>query len=146
MKFINSDIGVDNAIILNDINYASIPGPSFTPGIGGTYKQQPPPHEPPTKSVPQWDRKREDVGCELARSAGWGTPSWCTPKTETCSLERPLYPERIIDPGRLDYLVAAVQEKKQLQEASMGYQLKKHKTSIVIIIAVLCILGLWGQE
>ena len=146
MKFINSDIGVDNAIILNDINYASIPGPSFTPGIGGTYKQQPPPHSPPTDAVPQWDRPQKKIGCELARSAGWGTPSWCTPKTETCSLKRPLYPERIIDPGRLDYLMAAVQKKKQLQEASMMYQLKKHKNYLVIIIAVLCILGLWGKE
>ena len=83
MKFINSDIGVDNAVILNDINYAAIAGPSFTPGVGGTYKQPPPPYGPPSSQVPEWDVPQEKVGCKLARSAGWGTPSWCTAKTET---------------------------------------------------------------
>jgi len=43
-------------------------------------------------------------------------------------------------------MVAAIQEKKRIQEASMGYQLKKHKSYIIIIIALLCIYGLWGQE
>jgi len=148
MKFINSDIGVDNAVILNDINYASIPGPSFTPGIGGTYKQTPPPHSPPQPVAPQWDAPRANVGCDLARSAGWGTPSWCTPATETCSLKRPFYPERIIEPGRLDYLMAAVQNKKLAQmEASPMGQLKKHSDFIIMAtIVILCIYLLRRRE
>jgi hypothetical protein len=114
MQFINSSIGVDDEVIINDINYSAISGPSFTPGIGGTYKESPPPFKPPTDEPAQWQNEEPDQGCEHTLTAGWRTHSYCTPKTVTCDLERPYEPQRHIEPGRLQYLAACkkAQEKK----------------------------------
>lgn len=111
MKYIGSSIGVNDQVLLNDINYFSISGPSFTPGIGGTYKQPAPPSLN-NSDIELPDDDNQSVGCKLARSAGWGTPSWCSEKTKTCDLERPLEPQRHIEPGRLDYLMCAIKERE----------------------------------
>lgn len=121
MKFIGSSIGLDDAVPLNDINYFSLPGPSFTPGIGGTYKQAPPPYSKPVATPAQWQEPVTSPGCENTLTAGWRTHSYCKPKTVTCNLDRPLLPERIIDPGRLSYLMLDVEKKKQVMK------LKKQK-------------------
>ena len=84
MKFIGSDIGVSDAININEIDYATIPGPSFTPGIGGTYKQDPPPYGPAKEEIAQWDQIKKSPGCEHTQTAGYRTMSYCTPKTATC--------------------------------------------------------------
>lgn len=103
MYFINSSIGVNDQVLLNDINYAAVSGPSFTPGVGGTYKQAPPAFKPPEKTIPEWEQNEPSPGCERTLTAGWRTIDYCTDKTETCSLGRPLLPQRLIDPGRLQY-------------------------------------------
>ena len=104
MYFINSSIGVDDAVNINDVNYSAISGPSFTPGIGGTYKQSPPPFKLPEKEIPQWDVQESSQGCEKTLAAGWRTPSYCTEKTVTCNMDRPFEPQRHIDPGRLQLM------------------------------------------
>lgn len=112
MQFINSSIGVDDEVIINDINYFSISGPSFTPGIGGTYKESPPPFKPPVDEPAQWQNEEPDQGCEHTLTAGWRTHSFCTPKKVTCDLDRPYEPQRHIEPGRLQYLAACNKERK----------------------------------
>jgi len=101
MQYVSSNIGIDDDIIINDINYTAIPGPSFSPGIGGTFKQEPPPHHPAPIQVPEFDIKTNSPGCEFTISAGDGTKGFCTPKTVTCDLGRPYEPQRHIEPGRL---------------------------------------------
>ena len=105
---------MNDEVIIDNINYSAISGPSFTPGIGGTYKESPPPFKPPTDEPAQWQNEEPDQGCEHTLTAGWRTHSYCTPKTVTCDLERPYEPQRHIEPGRLQYLAARkkAQEKK----------------------------------
>ena len=112
MKFISSDIGVSDAININEINYSAIAGPSFTPGIGGTYKQDPPPWGPPNKEVAQWNQIKKSPGCEHTQTAGYRTMSYCTPKTARCDLDRPWLPTQNFEPGKLDYLMAEVAVKE----------------------------------
>jgi hypothetical protein len=113
MYFINSSIGVDDTVNINDINYAAVSGPSFTPGVGGTYKQNPPSFEPPKPEIAQWDVQEPSQGCEKTLAAGWRTPSFCTEKSVTCNTGRPLEPQRHIDPGRLQLMKqCAVKERK----------------------------------
>jgi len=102
MQYVSSNIGISDEVIINDINYAAIPGPSFSPGIGGTFKQEPPPHKPAPVQVPEFDIKKHSPGCEFTISAGDGTKGFCTAKTVTCDLGRPHEPQRHIEPGRLD--------------------------------------------
>ena len=133
MEFIGSSIGLDDSIAIDDINYFSIPGPSFTPGIGGTYKEPPPPHSAPEPQPPQWADPKPSPGCEDTLTAGWRTKSYCTPKTVTCDLERPYYPTRTIEPGRLTYLLQAVAAKKR------SIQLKNQLTvdhTIYVLVAI----------
>lgn len=101
MQYVNSNIGIDDEIIINDINYTAIPGPSFSPGVGGTFKQEPPSHKPAPIQVPEFDIKKHSPGCEYTISAGDRTKSFCTPKKVTCKLGRPHEPQRHIEPGRL---------------------------------------------
>lgn len=138
MEFIGSSIGLNDAVPIDDINYFSIPGPSFTPGIGGTYKQPPPPYSAPEPKPAQWDVPKPSPGCENTLTAGWGTKSYCTPKTVTCDLERPYYPERIIDPGRLTYMMRKVAKKLQLKKQ----ETVDNTIYFLIAIAILYILFL----
>ena len=131
MKFIGSDIGVSDAININEIDYATIPGPSFTPGIGGTYKQDPPPFGPAIPVVAQWDRPHKSPGCERTQTAGYKTMSYCTPKTVTCPLERRWLPTQNFEPGKLDYLMAAVDLKKKKAKAN------KQTTGVAVLVAFL---------
>lgn len=133
MKYIGSSIGVNDEVLLNDINYFSIGGPSFTPGVGGTYKQ---PAPPALTNEVEVDEPEDNVGCELARSAGWGTPSWCSEKTVTCNLDRPLEPQRHIDPGRLDYLTCKLKERIAKQN------MKTNGTYAMFVVIFLFILFL----
>lgn len=116
MYFIDSSIGINDNVIINDINYAAIPGPSFTPGVGGTYKQSPPPFKPPVADTAQWDTQEPSQGCDKTITAGWRTPSFCTEKAVTCDLERPLEPQRHIDPGRLQIMNYTGAKKHILKE------------------------------
>ena len=140
MKFIGSSIGKNDWVLLNDINYFSVPGASFTPGVGGTYKQDAPPSLN-VNSEEDGDKEGEEkVGCELARSAGWGTPAWCS--TTTCNLNRPYLPERIIDPGRLDYMIAALKE-KEMKERSHRIVSSESLGRLLVALGIfsgLCIL------
>ena len=138
MEFIGSSIGLNDAVPIDDINYFSIPGPSFTPGIGGTYKQPPPPYSAPKPQPAQWDVSKPSPGCENTLTAGWRTKSYCTPKTVTCDLERPYYPERIIDPGRLTYMMRKVAKKLQLKKQ----ETVDNTIYFLIAIAILYILFL----
>ena len=137
MYFINSSIGVDDAVIINDINYEAIPGPSFTPGVGGTYKQSPPPFKPPQPEVAQWDAQEPSQGCERTLTAGWRTIDYCTDKTVTCTLDRPLEPQRHIDPGRLQLL------QKQIKKCKEQAHKESHTTRAInwaLIVAALYLI------
>ena len=112
MQFINSSIGVDDKVIINDINYSSISGPSFTPGIGGTYKESPPTFKPPIEEPAQWQYDEPSQGCLKTLTAGWRTHSYCAPKTVTCDMDRPYEPQRHVEPGRLQRPVACSRAKK----------------------------------
>ena len=131
MKFIGSDIGVSDAININEIDYASIPGPSFTPGIGGTYKQDPPPYGPAKEEIAQWDQIKKSPGCEHTQTAGYRTMSYCTPKTATCPLERRWLPTQNFSPGKLDYLMADVMAKKEQIKTT------RETTGIALLVAFL---------
>jgi len=131
MKFIGSDIGVSNAININEINYAAIPGPSFTPGIGGTYKQDPPAWGPAKEEIAQWDEIKKSPGCERTQTAGYRTMSYCTPKTARCDLERPWLPTQNFEPGKLDYLMAAVKAKKE------KIKTRRETTGVALLVAFL---------
>jgi hypothetical protein len=111
MQFINSSIGLDDNVIMDDINYSAISGPSFTPGIGGTYKESPPPFKPPVDEPSQWQDEEPSQGCAKTLTAGWRTHSFCTPKEKTCDLDRPYEPQRHIEPGRLQYLACEMKKK-----------------------------------
>ena len=100
MQYIGSNIGINDDIIIDDINYEAIPGPSFTPGIGGTYKQEPPPFKQPANEAAQFDIIEPSQGCEYTLSAGDDTIGFCSAKTTTCELGRPYEPQRRIDPLR----------------------------------------------
>ena len=110
MQFINSSIGLDDNVIMDDINYSAISGPSFTPGIGGTYKEAPPPFKPPVNEPAQWQDEEPSQGCAKTLTAGWRTHSFCTPKEKTCDLDRPYEPQRHIEPGRLQYLMCEMKK------------------------------------
>lgn len=145
MKYVNSTIGVNDQVIINDINYFSEPGPSFTPGVGGTYKQPAPPslgNEAPEGNLgPQ-----EKVGCELARSAGWGTPAWCSEPKVDCPLNRALEPQRHIEPGRLDYLICALKDKKRAQAANRNATIATSMIGVFVVLFVLLSTGFIGKK
>lgn len=113
MQFINSSIGIDDEVNINEINYAAVSGPSFTPGIGGTYKESPPPFKPPVDEPAQWDTPDPDQGCEHTLTAGWRTHSTCVPKKVTCQMERPHEPQRHIEPGRLQLMAECAKKSKK---------------------------------
>lgn len=131
MKFIGSDIGVSDAININEIDYATIPGPSFTPGIGGTYKQDPPAWGPAKEEIAQWDQIKKSPGCEHTQTAGYRTMSYCTPKTALCDLERPWLPTQNFEPGKLDYLMADARAKKE------QIKTRRETTGIALLAAFL---------
>lgn len=142
MKYVDSTIGLDDQVIINDVNYFSLPGPSFTPGVGGTYKDPAPPSLGNPPLTGNLGAPQEKVGCQLARSAGWGTPSWCSEKTQECALKRPLEPQRHIEPGKLDYLLCA-HKTKQLKESKKQ---KAFQYMIIALIICLLLLGLFGDK
>ena len=137
MYFINSSIGVNDQVLLNDINYAAISGPSFTPGVGGTYKQPPPAFKPPEKTVPEWEKGEPSPGCEHTLTAGWRTIDYCTDKTETCSLGRPLLPQRLIDPGRLQYACDM-----QVNEEVLKEERTDDPKNVLVLLAIAFIIYL----
>ena len=112
MQFVNSTIGIDDDVNINDINYSTIPGPSFTPGVGGTYKESPPPFKPPVDTPAQWDVEEPSQGCANTLTAGWRTIDYCSQKPVTCQLHRPHEPQRHIEPGRLQLLKQQIVECK----------------------------------
>ena len=135
-----SSLGLNDYVIINDINYETLPD-HFTPGIGGTYKQTPPPYKEPKPVTAQWNAQEPSPGCENTITAGWRTASYCTPKTVTCDLERPLEPQRHIDPGRLDYLMCEVAAKKALMKTK-----KDNFIYILIGVALLATLFSWYSK
>ena len=111
MQYKGSEIGINDEIIINNINYESRPGPGFTPGIGGTYKQSPPPFKPPVEEPAQFDVQEPSPGCLHTLSAGDDTVGFCSKKKITCELDRPYEPQRHLgtlrmpaaaDPGNND--------------------------------------------
>ena len=87
---------------LNGINPYADPE-RFTPGVrynGGPYNPKLPYGNQKKEEPAQWQDVPPSIGCELTKSAGTGTASYCTPKTTTCNLDRPLLPERLIEQGR----------------------------------------------
>lgn len=144
MHFINSEIGVDDAVIINDINYEAISGPSFTPGVGGTYKQSPPPFKPPTPEIAQWDIHEPSQGCEKTIAAGWRTPSFCTEKTVTCNMDRPLEPQRHIDPGRLQIMEYCANKKHT--ELKESRKLRVINWALVVAAVYLIFMVLFSKR
>lgn len=138
MQYIGSRIGISDDVIINDINYEAIPGPSFTPGIGGTYKQSPPPFKPPIEEPAEFDIQEPSPGCEQTLSAGWRTVSFCTPKKVTCELGRPYEPQRHIEPLRDPF----VYEKEQ----SVVLKTDRNDTMIKLILAVFVIYIILGRK
>lgn len=144
MYFIDSTIGVDDAVIINDINYAAISGPSFTPGVGGTYKQSPPPFKSPEPESAQWAVQEPSQGCEKTLAAGWRTPSFCTEKSVTCNLGRPLEPQRHIDPGRLQIMqYCANKRRSELKETR---QLRPIKWALIVAALYLIVIVLFSKR
>lgn len=93
---------LDDENALNDINPYADPK-RFTPGVrynGGSYPDKLPYGKIPEEEKSQWEDKEESIGCQLTRSAGTGTASFCTPKTGECPIGRPSYPMRNIEQGR----------------------------------------------
>lgn len=143
MQFINSSIGVNDDVIINDINYEAISGPSFTPGVGGTYKQSPPPFKPPVHQVAQWDIQEPNQGCENTLAAGWRTPSFCTEKTVTCNLDRPLEPQRHIDPGRLQIMKHCANKRRVVKEQ---HRLRVINWALIIAATYLIFMVLFSKR
>lgn len=144
MHFIDSTIGVDDAVIINDINYAAVSGPSFTPGVGGTYKQGPPSFKPPTPELAQWDVQEPSQGCEKTIAAGWRTPSYCTEKSVTCDMGRPLEPQRHIDPGRLQIAThCANKRRSELKESRI---LRAINWALVVAAVYLIFMVLFSKR
>jgi hypothetical protein len=146
MHFIGSTIGVDDAVIINDINYAAVSGPSFTPGVGGTYKQSPPSFKPPTPELAQWDVQEPSQGCEKTIAAGWRTPSYCTEKTVTCNMDRPLEPQRHIDPGRLQLMERCAFVKKQPPKLKEQHKLRAINWALVAAAVYLIFIVLFSKR
>lgn len=144
MYFINSSIGVDDNVIINDINYEAIPGPSFTPGVGGTYKQDPGSFKPPEPEVAQWDAQEPSQGCERTLTAGWRTVDFCTDKTVTCNLGRPLEPQRHIEPGRLQLLAMQKAAKKNGLKETPG--LRAMNTALIVAALYLIFMVLFSKR
>jgi len=123
---------LNDELAMSDVNPFADPN-LFTPGVrynGGPYIPKLPYGKPPKEVIPQWDKEEPSIGCQLTRSAGNGTASFCTPKTSECSLERPLLPMRLIDPG---FTVKADKEEVQLKN-------KGGKQMDVILILIILIL------
>jgi len=118
---INSSIGLDDKVLMDKINYAAVSGPSFTPGIGGTYKQAPPSFNMPSEEPAQFDIIEPSPGCENTLSAGNDTVGFCETKKVTCDLGRPYQPSRRAEPHRAPTL--QLQEDKQVK-AVMKIKLK----------------------
>jgi hypothetical protein len=57
--------------------------------------------------------------------------SYCTPKTVTCPLERRWVPTQTFEPGKLDYLMAAVELKKKKLKTN------KQTTGVAMLVAFL---------
>ena len=144
MHFINSTIGVDDAVIINDINYAAVSGPSFTPGVGGTYKQAPPSFKPPALELAQWEVQEPSQGCEKTIAAGWRTPSYCTEKSVTCDMGRPLEPQRHIDPGRLQ--IATHCANKRRSELKESRRLRAINWALVAAAVYLIFMVLFSKR
>ena len=98
---IDSSIGLDDRVLMDKINYAAVPGPSFTPGIGGTYKQEPSSFKMPVNEPAQFDIIEPSPGCENTLSAGDDTVGFCEAKKVTCDLGRPYQPSRRAEPLRM---------------------------------------------
>ena len=145
MHFIDSSIGVNDAVIINDINYAAVSGPSFTPGVGGTYKQSPPSFNPPKPELAQWDVQEPSQGCEKTLAAGWRTPSYCTEKTVTCNMGRSLEPQRHIDPGRLQ-LMKQCANKRRRAEVKETRRLRAINWALVVAAVYLIFMVLFSKR
>ena len=144
MYFIDSTIGVDDAVNINDINYSAVSGPSFTPGIGGTYKQSPPSFKPPDPELAQWDVHESSQGCEKTLAAGWRTPSYCTEKTVTCNMDRPFEPQRHIEPGRLQLMKrCAIKKQSEVKET---HRLRAINWALVVAAIYLIFMVLFSKR
>lgn len=147
MYFIDSTIGVDDAVNINDINYSAVSGPSFTPGIGGTYKQSPPSFKPPDPELPQWAVQEPSQGCAKTLAAGWRTPSYCTEKSVTCNMARPLEPQRDIEPGRLQLLQRCVGIKENLVNANKNqHKLRMINWALIVAAVYLIFIVLFSKR
>ncbi len=141
MRYIGSRIGISDDVIIDDINYEAIPGPSFTPGIGGTYKQSPPPFKPPVEEPAQFDIQEPSPGCEHTLSAGWGTVGFCTPKKVTCNLDRPYEPQRRIEPLRDPFAY----EKEQMATKAETSVLKNNDIILKLVLAMFVVYIILGR-
>lgn len=117
---------------MDKINYAAVPGPSFTPGIGGTYKQEPPSFKMPADEPAQFDIIEPSPGCENTLSAGNDTVGFCEAKKVTCDLGRPYQPTRRAEPLRVPVL-----KKTPETEREEDYSLR----IILVVFLLYIVLG-----
>jgi hypothetical protein len=130
---------LNDDLAMSDVNPFADPN-LFTPGVrynGGPYVPKLPYGKPPKETVAQWDKESPSIGCQLTRSAGNGTASYCTPKTSECPLERPLLPMRLINPG---FTALADKEAQLIGKGEAERRIKRSRDIGIPIILGLILL------
>ena len=144
MRYTGSSIGINDEVIIDDINYEAIPGPSFTPGIGGTYKQDPPPFKPPPQEVAQFDIVEPSPGCEYTLSAGDGTIGFCSAKKVECELGRPYEPTRRFEPLRESNLPSSTDAEPEV--VLKNDPIFSDDTALKVIVVAFLLYVIWGRR
>ena len=71
---------INDSLTMDNVNpYMSTPGVRSN---GGSYVPKLPYGTTPEEAPSQWDKEEKSIGCELTRSAGTGTASYCTQKRQ----------------------------------------------------------------
>ena len=151
MQYTGSSIGISDEVIIDDINYEAIPGPSFTPGIGGTYKQDPLPFKPPPQEIAQFDIVEPSPGCEYTLSAGDDTIGFCSAKKVECELGRPYEPTRRFEPLRESNGISQNYDGPSSTDAEPEVVLKNTNgisddTALKVIVAAFLLYVIWGRR
>ena len=126
----SSSIMINDNLTMDNINpYVNTPGNRYN---GGSYVPKLPYSPPPVENKPEWENEEKSIGCQLTRSAGTGTASYCTPKTDKCPLDRPLLPQQRVDPGILNYIAMGCFKVQEI--------IKKQRNINIVCILFLCLI------
>ena len=144
MQYTGSSIGINDEVIIDDINYEAIPGPSFTPGIGGTYKQDPLPFKPPPQEIAQFDIVEPSQGCEYTLAAGDDTVGFCSAKKVECELGRPYEPTRRFEPLRESNLPSSTDAEPEV--VLKNDPVISDDTALKVIVVAFLLYVIWGRR